>query len=61
MECPKCGNPTKVKDSRGYLTQGSLAGIEPYTVKRRRVCTNCGKSINTLEKIIGLDAKGCYE
>lgn len=45
MRCPFCGNEeTQVKDSRIYN--------DGESIKRRRVCANCGNKFNTLEEVL---------
>ncbi|RRD38943.1 transcriptional repressor NrdR [Leptotrichia sp. OH3620_COT-345] len=47
MKCPFCGSEnTKVIDSRAYSDGNSI--------KRRRVCENCGKRFTTHEKVVDL-------
>ena len=47
MKCPFCGNEnTRVIDSRAYSDGNSI--------KRRRICENCGKRFTTHEKVVDL-------
>ena len=47
MKCPFCGNEnTRVIDSRAYSDGNSI--------KRRRICENCGKRFTTHEKVAEL-------
>jgi transcriptional repressor NrdR len=42
MRCPSCGQPdTRVIDSRGIR--------EDYTIRRRRLCSHCGRRFTTFE------------
>lgn len=50
MACPECGGGvSKVQPGETYITHDSTA------VRRRRVCSSCGKSFKTLERIAPCD------
>ncbi len=48
-DCPKCGEPTSVKDSRPCRGQNGI--------RRRRMCDKCGYRFSTIETITGQNKK----